>query len=556
MKRMALAGAVLLCIMALLVFLFPLSAGAQSGKTRAAVIDFEQKGVQEFKGKQVGEIVAEWLITALVRTGRFEVVERAQMQKILQEQQLGQSGMISQESAAKVGALLGVKVIITGSVIQLDTLYEVNARLINVEDGSIMKAEKIRGPNLENIERMMASLADSIKRDFPIEGYVVQVIGTRAMIDVGRTHGVEPGMVFQALRKGAPVRHPVTGRMLKGEDIKIGEMAVQRVEQETCWAEIIQEEPGIKIAAGNIARHSAEKTVTTPAPPAPVPGMPVPVAVRPWSGRMQSSRVFVEWASAGDLILGDREGYVTLYLNQSTPDSPQYGSGTRLKAGAQDMRVKDPSAPVVIDWDGDGKPDILVGDGGGYLTLFLNEGSSVTPMFGAGKRLQAGGKDLDAGGRGNASPVVVDWNEDGRKDLLIGRSNGEIALFLNEGTNENPVFGKMIVLNNGKLDVGSRASPDMADWNGDGKKDLIVGNGDGEILIFLNIGTNQDPRFANTGDKLNLKFGPDASPQVIRREGFNHLVVADRFGEVTWCVQTGSPGSPHYIKKIIKPGKR
>ncbi len=464
--------------------------------------------------------------------------------------------MISQESAAKVGALLGVKVIITGSVIQLDTLYEVNARLINVEDGSIMKAEKIRGSSLAHIEGMMASLADSIKRDFPIEGYVVQVTGTRAMIDVGRTHGVEPGMVFHAMRKGAPVRHPVTGRMLKGEDIKIGEMAVQRVELETCWAEIVQEEPGIKIAAGNIARHSLEKTVAAPAPPPPVTGMPVPMAVRPWSGKMQSSRVFVEWGGSGDLILGDRDGYVTLFLNQGTPESPQYGSGTRFKAGGQDMRVKDPSAPVVIDWNGDGKPDILVGDGGGYLTLFLNEGSSVTPMFGAGKRLQAGGKDLDAGGRGNASPVVVDWNEDGRKDLLIGRSNGEIALFLNEGTNENPVFGKVIVLNNGKLDVGSRASPDMADWNGDGKKDLIVGNGDGEILVFLNIGTNQDPRFNNIGDKLNLKFGPDASPQVMRRDGFNHLVVADRHGEVTWCAQTGSPGSPNYLKKIIKAGKR
>ena len=89
---------------------------AASGKTRLAVIDFEQKAPQEFQGKQVGEIVAEWLITSLVNTGRFEVVERAQLQKILKEQQLGMTGMINQDTAAKVGELLGVKVIITGSV--------------------------------------------------------------------------------------------------------------------------------------------------------------------------------------------------------------------------------------------------------------------------------------------------------------------------------------------------------------------------------------------------------------------------------------------------------
>jgi len=90
---------------------------AASGKTRLAVIDFEQKAPQEFQGKQIGEIVAEWLITSLVNTGRFEVVERAQLQKILKEQQLGMTGMINQDTAAKVGELLGVKVIITGSVI-------------------------------------------------------------------------------------------------------------------------------------------------------------------------------------------------------------------------------------------------------------------------------------------------------------------------------------------------------------------------------------------------------------------------------------------------------
>ena len=147
-------GAVALTLLLGLFFpaLFPGESTAAS-KTRVAVIDFEQKAFQEFQGKQIGEIVAEWLITSLANTGRFEVVERAQLQKVLKEQQLGISGVINQETAAKMGELLGVKVIVSGSVIQIGNTYDVNARLISVQDGSIIKAERARAVGLDGVER-------------------------------------------------------------------------------------------------------------------------------------------------------------------------------------------------------------------------------------------------------------------------------------------------------------------------------------------------------------------------------------------------------------------
>ncbi|MDO8957670.1 MAG: FG-GAP-like repeat-containing protein [Deltaproteobacteria bacterium] len=531
-----------------------------AAKTRVAVIDFEQKGEQEFRGKQVGEIVAEWLITSLVRTGRFDVVERAQLQKILQEQQMGMSGMISQETASKVGELLGVKVIITGSVIRLGNIYDVNTRLIKVEDGSILKAEKIRGPGLDAIERMMDSLADTIKKDFPIEGYVVMVTGKRAMIDLGKSHGVEPGMQFIAFRQGAPVRHPVTGKMLKGEDIKIGEMSVQTVQTDTSWAEITKEEPGAKIAAGNLARSSGLEGVA-PAPVVsvqPPPSRPAPIAMKMWAGKGRAEKIVADWNGDGlyDLILGDSDGYVTVYLNQGTNDSPKYAVGMKLRGGGKEIKVRSPSVPYLVDWNGDGKIDLLVGNGGGYLHFFPNAGSVDSLDFAPGVMVQAAGKDLDVGGK--ASPCVIDWNEDGKIDLLMGNGSGEIFLYLNEGSNEQPVFGKPIKLNGGSLDVGSTSSPEVVDWNGDGKKDLIIGNADGEIIVFLNKGTNEDPQYDNKGEKLPLKFGEDVSPRVIgwNRPGANDLVVADRNGEVTLYVNTGTPQSPAFSeKKVLRAGK-
>jgi TolB-like protein len=551
--------------------LFPAETRAAS-KTRVAVIDFEQKAFQEFQGKQIGEIIAEWLITSLANTGRFEVVERAQLQKVLHEQQLGVSGMINQETAAKMGELLGVKVIVSGSVIQIGNTYDVNARLISVQDGSIIKAERIRGMGLDGIERLMDSLADSFKKEFPLEGYVVMVSGKRAMIDLGRVNGVEPGMRFFALRKGAPVRHPVTGKMLAGEDIRIGEMVIQTVEREASWAEIVLQEPGISIVAGNLAKQAlGERMAVTPAPPAPLPAQPPAVAPAPVPptpptlvvppprmqptipGRVMGNKILVEWAGMHDLLLGDRDGYIWLFLNLGGKESPRYDSGTKLKAGGKEIKVRGPSYPYLVDWNEDGKVDLLVGNGGGYLHLFLNQGDG---NFAPGVMVKAGGKDVDVGSR--ASPCVADWNEDGKKDLVMGNGSGEIFVYLNEGTNQQPAFGKPLKVNGGSLDVGSDSSPDVVDWNGDGKKDLVIGNDSGEIIVFLNQGTNHEPQFNNQGDKLPLKLGPNAIPQVLSRgRGLNDLVVADRNGEVTYCLNAGSAAAPNFPeKRIVKAGKR
>jgi DNA/RNA endonuclease YhcR with UshA esterase domain len=377
-------------------------------------------------------------------------------------------------------------------------------------------------------------------------------------------------MRFFALRKGAPVRHPITGKMLAGEDIKIGEMMVQTTEREASWAEIVYQEPGISVAAGNLAKQAlGERMAVTTAPVAPLPGPPPVTAPAPpppaapvvpppkmqpsIPGRIGGNRILVEWAGMHDLLLGDRDGYVWLFINIAGKESPRYDVGTKLKAGGKEIKVRGPSYPYLVDWNEDGKMDLLVGNGGGYLHLFLNQGDgNLAP----GVMVKAAGKDVDTGSR--ASTCVTDWNEDGKKDLVIGNGSGEIFVYLNEGTNQQPAFGKPLKLNNGRLDVGSNSSPEVADWDGDGKKDLVIGNDDGEILIYINRGTNREPQFDNEGEKLPIKLGPDAMPQVLSKgRGWSDLVVADRNGEVTYCPNTGSPKAPNFSeKRIVKAGKR
>lgn len=60
--------------------------------------------------------MADMLVTSLVKSGRYRVIERQEIEKIINEQQLGQSGMVTAQSAAKVSQLLGAEIAIIGNV--------------------------------------------------------------------------------------------------------------------------------------------------------------------------------------------------------------------------------------------------------------------------------------------------------------------------------------------------------------------------------------------------------------------------------------------------------
>jgi hypothetical protein len=78
---------------------------------------------------------------------------------------------------------------------------------------------------------------------------------------------------------------------------------------------------------------------------------------------------------------------------------------------------------------------------------------AAVPEFEKGIKLQAEGKEIDVE-VGHLVPVVTDWNHDGKKDLLVGQfMSGTIRLYLNEGTDADPKFGKFTYLQAGGKDI-------------------------------------------------------------------------------------------------------
>jgi len=88
------------------------------GKLRVAVVDFENKSTWHWWGDRLGEAAADVFVTDLMESGKFTLIEREKVDAVLIEQDFGTTGRVTSQTAAKIGKMLGVDLILTGSVSQ------------------------------------------------------------------------------------------------------------------------------------------------------------------------------------------------------------------------------------------------------------------------------------------------------------------------------------------------------------------------------------------------------------------------------------------------------
>jgi hypothetical protein len=215
----------------------------------------------------------------------------------------------------------------------------------------------------------------------------------------------------------------------------------------------------------------------------------------------------VDWNNDGrtDLIAGDCDGFVWYFRNKTNNLSPIFAEGRKLSAGGKLLSLADSNGharPDICDWNNDGRKDLVVADGDGRVTVHLNKSTDVKPILGPGQKVRAYNakgalKPIDRGTRSHL--MVCDWDHDGKKDIIFSdQDNPGFYLLRNVGTDADPCFATPK-----NIGLTSYVRPNLGsfvDWDGDGKKDLIACEFEHSIRFYKNVGSGlpgQEPKFAN-----------------------------------------------------------
>jgi curli biogenesis system outer membrane secretion channel CsgG len=243
-------------------------------KKRLAVSRFEDRSGHGYHN--LGQGVADMLATALVKSGKFMVMERQELDRVIDEQKLGESGLVTAETAPKVGKLLGVELLVVGSITEFGTKENtisggialfgggvtrktarcvVDIRLVNTTTGEVIATETEEGSESttglnvrtdqidfndhnawddtdigkatrQAVDGCIELITKNLEK-LPWMGRILKVNADGTiMMKPGSEGGVTPGTEFAVYRIGEDVKDPDTGLSLGAEETQIGSIKV------------------------------------------------------------------------------------------------------------------------------------------------------------------------------------------------------------------------------------------------------------------------------------------------------------------------------------------
>jgi len=275
-------------------------------KLRIAVLDFDFSSVSSpqllnaFPGIARG--TSDILVNSLVTDGTFSVIERSRIDAVLAEQNLGASGRVDATTAAEIGRILGVDVVLVGTVTQFDVQEErrgfnvgglfgerkttttanvqLNARLIDTETAEILAAAEGTGESVQEdsstqvvgigggtetdnrqqlltdatrqaVDEVVVSVAEAAggvaaspaSAPLNVEAVVADVQGDVVVLNRGLSDGFRDGTIISVERVTREVTDPETGEVLRRMTSEVGRIELYDVDRESSLGRVISGSP-------------------------------------------------------------------------------------------------------------------------------------------------------------------------------------------------------------------------------------------------------------------------------------------------------------------------
>ena len=193
----------------------------------------------------------------------------------------------------------------------------------------------------------------------------------------------------------------------------------------------------------------------------------------------------------------------------------------------QTCDVGDRTTFDLVDWNNDGRVDLVLGGLDGKVHVLLNEATAGSPDYRSDTILLDGANPLTVAS-GRASVTVVDLNDDGRRNLVLGNTEGQLAFYPNVGTDATPLFdgSQLLEADGAVIDLAGipRSRPFVTDVNGDGVPDLLVGAGDGLVRQYfgsarrVGAGAPADPTRTDSASSRRRPRTPGNAPSSAGRQ--------------------------------------
>lgn len=244
-------------VLATLVFLLLVTGPAEAKIRLGLVLEETERPWNERKLDTIGEQVINETTQAFLSSKSFIVAERQALQAVFQEK--GLKGFIGDQEGSSLEETTGLEMLGLVSYAQgqrhdinglpVET-FNITVRLIDVATGEVFGTVDSKRPSVplpSSIRKAGDDLRDNLRGMFPAEGYVIQLSGQEAVIDLGATLGLKKGDTLEVIEQGESVLHPVTGRELPGPERTVAKLKVKRVDMElsTCQLKSVEGEVSV-----------------------------------------------------------------------------------------------------------------------------------------------------------------------------------------------------------------------------------------------------------------------------------------------------------------------